>query len=376
MLFVVAAFRGRPGWRRLGPGLFGVACFLVAMEEISWGERILNVSAPAFFQNENLQGELTLHNLAGPADYNHHIVRTTVLFAFVWPVASRWIPWLQTLRRRFGIPSVPVELLPFFVVPVLIYYWYLSPRVLRIPYAFEIVELTLGIALAVLAGDVLRQTGSDRHAGQRAVAATVAILAGVWLLAAPLVFFFSNDAATKRELHKFTAHYFPGRVMPREALRVHDYFAQHPDMRSPETRFHEGILLIRLGREESGRLALELALREADQKRAAKPGVLRLASLAQEYLGQEEKARRTFAEAIREDNLRAATDHIFDRAQALASLGITHLAQRSRGKAETAFAAVDSLALTRGQRYRTNRWIDREQGRLREVHAVLGLESR
>ncbi len=45
--------------------LFSVALILVGMEEIAWGQQLLRFETPADWQAINLQGETTLHNLAG-----------------------------------------------------------------------------------------------------------------------------------------------------------------------------------------------------------------------------------------------------------------------------------------------------------------------
>lgn len=44
-------------------GLLTLGLLFVAMEEISWGQRILNIETTPWFMEHNLQGETTLHNL-------------------------------------------------------------------------------------------------------------------------------------------------------------------------------------------------------------------------------------------------------------------------------------------------------------------------
>ncbi|MBW7955363.1 hypothetical protein H3C66_01380 [Patescibacteria group bacterium] len=40
-----------------------VCCFFVAGEEISWGQRVFSLQSPEYFLEENVQKEITLHNL-------------------------------------------------------------------------------------------------------------------------------------------------------------------------------------------------------------------------------------------------------------------------------------------------------------------------
>jgi hypothetical protein len=45
--------------------LLSLGLFFIAMEEISWGQRIFNVNTPALFSQFNAQDEITIHNIRG-----------------------------------------------------------------------------------------------------------------------------------------------------------------------------------------------------------------------------------------------------------------------------------------------------------------------
>src|SRR5215216_4565919 len=63
-LFVgVRFFRARRSLLGLLYFILAFALFFIAMEEISWGQRIFNIPVPEFFQENNYQEEITLHNL-------------------------------------------------------------------------------------------------------------------------------------------------------------------------------------------------------------------------------------------------------------------------------------------------------------------------
>jgi len=54
------------GWRDVRVLLllaFGCGCFFIAAEEISWGQRLLQIESGEFFMQHNLQQETTVHNL-------------------------------------------------------------------------------------------------------------------------------------------------------------------------------------------------------------------------------------------------------------------------------------------------------------------------
>jgi hypothetical protein len=45
--------------------LMSVGFLFIAMEEISWGQRIFHLSTPAFFEERNIQEEIGIHNMSG-----------------------------------------------------------------------------------------------------------------------------------------------------------------------------------------------------------------------------------------------------------------------------------------------------------------------
>lgn len=66
--------------------LVAAFAFGVAMEEISWGQRIFNWHTPAWWARNNIQDETTVHNLAGLQRVRHWGL---ILFAMAgW----RWLP--------------------------------------------------------------------------------------------------------------------------------------------------------------------------------------------------------------------------------------------------------------------------------------------
>lgn len=57
-----AAYQGKIKWLRICFALGGIMMFIVAGEEISWGQRIFNITSD-YFSTYNYQGETNLHNL-------------------------------------------------------------------------------------------------------------------------------------------------------------------------------------------------------------------------------------------------------------------------------------------------------------------------
>ena len=65
---VIALRQQRSLLFRFVTGLVGLCCLFGAGEEISWGQRIVGLESPEFFQDNNAQGEIGLHNLVVEID--------------------------------------------------------------------------------------------------------------------------------------------------------------------------------------------------------------------------------------------------------------------------------------------------------------------
>lgn len=112
---------------RLFFAVLAIACFYVIGEEISWGQRIFNISAPDFFRTHNLQKETNIHNFfVGPYStplkraIEYVVASGLVLFGLFYPlfVRLRWKPasWIE----KRGIPSPPLYVWPFFVLSAIL----------------------------------------------------------------------------------------------------------------------------------------------------------------------------------------------------------------------------------------------------------------
>ncbi len=133
--------------------LLGLFCFFVAMEEISWGQRVLGYQPPGYFLEHNTQLEFNLHNWAST------LFRTTTLRLFIGgygillPLAAVLFASEGQLGR-FGIVVSPAALMPSFVV--MLFADFLDV------YQFdrEVVELMLGLGVLIAVVVAAREYGS------------------------------------------------------------------------------------------------------------------------------------------------------------------------------------------------------------------------
>lgn len=136
-----AALRQHRAGTKLPWFFAGVAsfCFLVAMEEISWGQRLLGYRPPRYFLAHNYQLELNVHNVVERSWSSLALQVITLGYGVVLPVlALLRLPrrWLERLSIR--VPSI--LLAPAFVVASIAFETY------PVRFAGEVVECMLGLA--------------------------------------------------------------------------------------------------------------------------------------------------------------------------------------------------------------------------------------
>lgn len=104
----------------------GLAWFVFAMEEISWGQRIFGFESPTFFLEFNYQQEFTLHNFFNPVmDLVYICVNTLLLFFLTTFQHMNWackishfssIQLLLRLSDRYKLWVFPWVLVLLFIV--------------------------------------------------------------------------------------------------------------------------------------------------------------------------------------------------------------------------------------------------------------------
>ncbi|TPW20878.1 MAG: hypothetical protein FD126_1245 [Elusimicrobia bacterium] len=138
--FGAVARRGR-GQARLGAVLAAAFCVFVAGEEISWGERILGFVPPELFLRDNVQQELSLHNiLQAYLKPKWAVVGLLGLWGAALPIALR-----LGLHARVPEPAQetapPLELVPWALAGVV------AMVVYPADFTGEFIELLTGLIM-------------------------------------------------------------------------------------------------------------------------------------------------------------------------------------------------------------------------------------
>ncbi len=139
---IVASRDYRSNAHRLPWFYYGLAlfCFVVAMEEISWGQRVLGYRPPVYFLEHNFQQEFNFHNVID-TDYRKLALSATIAgYGVLLPLLALVRP-LRSLVERVGIVAPPLGLLPLFAATFLMYVIY------PFSHSGEWVELMLGLGM-------------------------------------------------------------------------------------------------------------------------------------------------------------------------------------------------------------------------------------
>lgn len=138
--------RGGLPWFTLGLSLF---CLLVALEEISWGQRLFGYRPPTYFLQHNFQQELNVHNLIDTSLRKLTLKGIMIGYGVVLPVLGAFA-FTRRLLERVRIQAPPVTVVPGFVAAVVAYETY------PWKYTGELVELMLAMAFLFAAFSSLR----------------------------------------------------------------------------------------------------------------------------------------------------------------------------------------------------------------------------
>lgn len=251
-------------FRKPGHFVLASAAFLIAMEEISWGQRFIHIESTGLFQAKNLQGEVNLHNFAGPREYYPYIGPLLLLGSFILPVLARLSVKLKYYCSRFGIPIVSTRHWPFFILPI--YFLDFVDYLIPITSSYELAELSLAVAVSVMTLDwVMKMRRGQRAYGATAVLATIGMIGTVCILTAPMVRLLYD-----LPLYKYTFDYVVNleyicRHRYRQAELLLDYMDRHPEYLGTDSHYTHGLVLLKLGRNEEARQILEKALQEQEQ---------------------------------------------------------------------------------------------------------------
>lgn len=284
------ALRTTGGMRRLVCAFIGFGFFVVGMEEMSWGQRILGFETPEAMKAINRQEELTLHNVVSGHLINDLIV-TTVL---IWLVVSAvlWKTGKTEKLHRSGWPLASLATAGVFLLVAALLHW--TPR----PRYQEGTEAFLGAAILVWTVErMMRYTASRSLDWRRSGIAMLVAL----VMASGLAYGMQKKypSWTGWVLNTLAHDYYLPRGHYEQAAEVYAFIEENPKNLVPESYVSHLRALHKLGRDAEKTQLGELAITyyrgriEAD----ASPENIQLLARSYNYLDQPDRASQLFTEA-------------------------------------------------------------------------------
>ncbi len=239
--------------------LFGAVSFWIAMEEISWGQRLIGLDTPSALGRVNYQDELTFHNLEAfwpVLEYQAQLFALVILTGtFVLPWAMGVSPRFREIAERLGIPRVPKYLWPAAITATAIlltrfYVW-----------GSEIGEAATALfAVAVALAIVFASSPRSRTPGPResvGLVVLVILLVGGGLL--------TQGSDFRSQMISMATRKYPLEGMYQHSVMLFEYFETRPEYDYDEFGIDYAKALDRVGRRDDARDVLErdLAARTA-----------------------------------------------------------------------------------------------------------------
>jgi len=159
--------------------LYGITlfCFVVAMEEISWGQRLLGYRPPVYFLEHNFQQEFNFHNVIATGYRKLALTLIIAGYGIGLPLAAQLKP-LKNWFNRIGIVPPSMALLPAYTGTFLLYFLY--------PWSHsgEWVELMLGLSFLFSAVQV--PLNNDRVGSSKITSLAFVAVIGLGLISGAL----------------------------------------------------------------------------------------------------------------------------------------------------------------------------------------------
>ncbi len=153
-------------WHAAFFAFFAVTMLFCAGEELSWGQRILNLETPEILRIPGQQDEIVFHNLGGTFGIFNISLLVVELIGGIAFFIKRWLSRGREQSRRINYIFPSLCLAPYFVIPF-IYKLLVGALGPNPPYVvakyIEWTELCLGLGLAIFAWHVLRLLRIELH---------------------------------------------------------------------------------------------------------------------------------------------------------------------------------------------------------------------
>ncbi len=199
---------------KLKPGflLITFCFFFMAMEEISWGQRIIGIPTPELFQALNRQGEINLHNFARVNRPMRFLALIILFWAMGLPLVMNRYEKIRHLVTRLGTPMATKPMWPFFIIAC---GFILTKPLIR---GVEIGEVLLGLAFCGYAIHFFRTVAGENRCFKVSMIWHILVI-GIIVTGFTgfLVTRWPNPYALRLRYSDFVAEAYPNRGMTSQA---------------------------------------------------------------------------------------------------------------------------------------------------------------
>ena len=248
IILLILSLAPGPKIRRVVWIFIGITALVIAAEEISWGQRIFNIETPTSLREQNLQNEVSIHNLAAFQSYNRKLRYYASYLILSYLIVSLTVPALKPrLAKTFtniGIPLIPIRLFPVFLLAP--YFFIFTPLAKN----DELVELFLGITVLIWAVDLSTLSiGRKQFSSFTSVLTSTGILLLAGIITAGLTYKHSASAGATYRLNLMASRDYYNREMYGQAKTIYTHIYHHPQYLMENTRINHAKMLQATGEE-------------------------------------------------------------------------------------------------------------------------------
>lgn len=200
--------------------------FLIAGEEISWGQRIFGVDTPELLRNINQQGEITLHNIGSLQGASFHEV-AGVLLQILMVISALKNRLSQSFDSIRSLSLPPVSLWP--AAAVVSYVLVAMPMVK----GDEIAEAFLAFWVLTWSILIVRELRAEAVSERDRVVAVVCVLAAVIATGAALSTVFGKNMGWRYNIT--ASRDYPSFGMMEQSRILFEHILDRPDLIQPDT---------------------------------------------------------------------------------------------------------------------------------------------
>lgn len=342
-----------------GYSLIAAGLLFIALEEISYGQRLFGIETPYFITKVNYQSELNLHNIIDGIKPLVLLFGAGVLvWIFVLPFLVKQFRVFEKLVSVLGVPLVPTYLWPYFIGGCFLTFF---PVIVEND---EIGELILGIAFVAFTSDIWwKRIGiSIRTMSQRLFLSC--LLGVLFVITALLTLSLTSDMFRWSLLN--TAGEYSKSGLNTQTEKLYLYILKNKQYKNEETLYQYGTFLKKINSDKADAV-LEESLAEQYLRIQAspdKPALNRIVARILRMLNREEDAQSEFQKALEKDRVRLAkAEEDWAKLTVLTSLGETSFEIGEYDAALKYFQSASALATQRFDKGNLKNWIKKTSGK-------------